>query len=61
MKRVLVVTTAFGLVAATAAAVAADLPYRNQMPVKAPTYVPAFTGTGFYIDVNGGGVRLLEL
>ena len=34
---------------------AADLPYRNQMPEKAPAYVPAFSRTGFYIGVNGGG------
>ena len=34
---------------------AADLPYRNQMPVKAPAYGPIFTWTGFYVGVNGGG------
>ena len=55
MKRVLLVTTGFGLLAATATAIAADLPYRNQMAVKAPAYVPVFTWTGFYIGVNGGG------
>jgi outer membrane immunogenic protein len=55
MRRVLLATTAFGLLAATAAAMAADLPYRNQMPVKAPAYGPAFSWTGFYIGVNGGG------
>ena len=55
MKRVLLVTTGFGLLAATATAIAADLPYWNQMPVKAPAYVPVFTWTGFYIGVNGGG------
>jgi outer membrane immunogenic protein len=49
MKRVLLVTTGLGLPAATAAAMAADLPCRNQMPVKAPAYVPVFTWTGFYI------------
>jgi outer membrane immunogenic protein len=55
MRRVLLVTTAFGILAATAAAMAADLPYRNQMPVKAPAYAPVFNWTGFYIGVNGGG------
>ena len=55
MKRVLLVTTGFGLLAATATAIAADLPYRNQMPVKAPAYGPIFTWTGFYVGVNGGG------
>ncbi len=38
-----------------ASASAADLP-RRPMPAKAPLYVPpAWTWTGFYIGVNGGG------
>jgi outer membrane immunogenic protein len=38
-----------------AAASAADLP-RRPMPAKAPLYVPpAWTWTGFYLGINGGG------
>lgn len=55
MKRVLLVTTAFGILAATASAMAADLARRSDMPLKAPLYEPAFSWTGFYIGVNGGG------
>jgi outer membrane immunogenic protein len=55
MRRVLLVTTAFGMLAATTAAMAADLPRRYEMPIKAPAYVPAFSWTGFYIGINGGG------
>jgi outer membrane immunogenic protein len=55
MRRVLLVTTAFGILAATASAMAADLARRSEMPIKAPAYLPAFSWTGFYIGANGGG------
>ncbi len=45
-----------GLMALTGAAAAADLPPRAPTPYyKAPVYAPAYTWTGFYIGVNGGG------
>jgi outer membrane immunogenic protein len=54
MKRVLLASTAFALTAATASALAADLPRWSDMPVKA-RYRPTFSWTGFYVGVNGGG------
>lgn len=39
---------------AVSSAVAADLPYRNTVPVAPFVAVPGFTFTGFYIGVNGG-------
>ena len=53
MKRVLVAGLAFLSLAGTAAA--ADLPIAPAYPVKAPIYAPAYSWTGFYIGVNGGG------
>jgi outer membrane immunogenic protein len=57
MRRVLLTTTAVALLAATALpAIAADLPPRYQMPMKAPPVVPVgFNWTGFYVGVNAGG------
>jgi outer membrane immunogenic protein len=44
------------LVALAGAAAAADLPPRAAPSYyKAPAYVPAYTWSGFYIGVNGGG------
>lgn len=57
MKRVIAAgIAALAMVMAAAAANAADLPRQRQMPTKAPAYVPqAYTWTGFYIGINGGG------
>jgi outer membrane immunogenic protein len=54
MRKVLLASV--GIIAlGIASASAADLP-RRPMPAKAPLYVPpAWTWTGFYLGVNGGG------
>ena len=44
-----------GLLALTGAAAAADLPPPAAPYYKAPAYAPAFTWSGFYLGVNGGG------
>ena len=54
MKRAFL--TLVGLVALTATAAAADLGRPAPQPYyKAPVMVPAYSWTGFYIGVNGGG------
>jgi outer membrane immunogenic protein len=54
MKKVLLAGVGI-LALGIASASAADLP-RRPMPAKAPLYVPpAWTWTGFYIGINGGG------
>jgi outer membrane immunogenic protein len=54
MKRIVVACV--GLLALTGAAGAADLPPPAAPNYyKAPAYAPAFTWSGFYIGVNGGG------
>jgi outer membrane immunogenic protein len=55
MKRVFLALISVAALTATAAA--ADLPPRPapQPYYKAPAYVPAFSWTGFYIGLNGGG------
>jgi outer membrane immunogenic protein len=54
MKKVLLAGVGI-LALGIAAASAADLP-RRPMPAKAPLYVPpAWTWTGFYLGINGGG------
>ncbi len=45
-----------GVVALAGAAAAADLPPRQPNYYKAPeAYVPAYTWSGFYLGINGGG------
>jgi outer membrane immunogenic protein len=55
MKRVFLALISVAALTATAAA--ADLPPRPapQQYYKAPVYAPAFSWTGFYIGLNGGG------
>jgi outer membrane immunogenic protein len=54
MKRVFLAFVS--LAALTGVAAAADLPPAAQAPYyKAPAYVPAFSWTGFYVGINGGG------
>lgn len=53
MKRLLV--AGVGLLALTGAAAAADLPPAPGNYYKAPTFVPPYSWTGFYLGVNGGG------
>ena len=63
MRRVPLATTLFStlsivvLAAAAQSALAADLPRRTEMPVKAPIAppVPYYNWTGFYVGINGGG------
>jgi len=55
MKRVFL--SCVGLLALAGAATAADMsqPPPPLYPVKAPIYVPAYSWTGFYVGLNGGG------
>jgi outer membrane immunogenic protein len=55
MKRLFLALVSFAALTATAAA--ADLPPRPapQQYYKAPVVVPAYSWTGFYIGLNGGG------
>jgi outer membrane immunogenic protein len=54
MKRLILAFV--GVAALTGAAAAADLPRPAPQPYyKAPVAVPAYSWTGFYIGVNGGG------
>jgi outer membrane immunogenic protein len=54
MKRLILALV--GVAALTGAAAAADLPRPMAQPYyKAPVAVPAYSWTGFYIGVNGGG------
>jgi outer membrane immunogenic protein len=56
MKRLLLAGLSLvAIAAAVPQAMAADLGVRQQMPVKAPAYVPPYYNwTGFYIGINGG-------
>lgn len=54
MKRL--VLAFVGLTALAGAAAAADLPVPSAAPYyKAPAYAPAYSWSGFYLGVNGGG------
>jgi outer membrane immunogenic protein len=56
MKSVVVAALSVALVAVASAVSAADIARRPQMPAKAPAYAePAFTWTGSYIGISGGG------
>ena len=55
MKKLLLASIGI-LAMSVAAASAADLPRQRMMPAKAPIYIPpAWSWTGFYIGINGGG------
>jgi len=54
MKRVILASAGVLAMFATAAS-AADLPRRQAMPTKAPSYVAPYNWTGFYVGINGGG------
>jgi outer membrane immunogenic protein len=54
MKRVLLASVS--VLALTYGAAAADLPARTAVPYKAPAVAPAWSWTGFYLGINGGGV-----
>jgi len=57
MKRLILAgVSAIAVVTMMSAANAADLPRRRAaMPVKAPEYMAAYSWTGFYLGINGGG------
>jgi len=57
MKRVVLAGMgALAVMSMLGAASAADLPRRQAMPAKAPTYMaPYYNWTGFYAGINGGG------
>lgn len=54
IKKLLLSTCA--AVAITGSALAADLPSRKAPPVAYAPPVPIFTWTGFYVEINGGGI-----
>src|SRR5882724_752060 len=56
MKRgVVALAGLLALTFAVGSATAADLPPRYQPYAPAPVYSPAFSWTGFYLGINGGG------